>query len=747
MKSVRIDFSKGTNSRVDPRLLGQGALLVADNTDTRSGVLKPARAPEFQWEIPPIADEPVTRIFEFRGRWHTSTAWRYYAAQYVGIQERVFFVEPNGIPQKMIDGVQARLGIVPPCGIPTVNHADSLIPYNIGAVEGPQGALAAGGYSYRIGLRTRLGRLQPSSSIILNLVKRADGNNGSVKLTWNATTIKNLAEQAGIEDLAGNSDITAVVIYGRTVGQERVMMELSPSASEFIDNGSYNPSGPTASGYDSKTPLHYFYTFERDVSGHIDESGPSVLSAVVDSSQARMITFDPEDGALADLNIKHRNLYRIGDVSIPALVAKIPIKKADDTPVLQFLDATPMDALGDGPDSEYDDSDGMHVVFAPAPVGLKAPTPHLGMLFGIYGSTVRCTPANRPDAWPSGYVWPMPYPPLALVSFAGALIILGPDALYRLDGSTPGSMSLTRMPIEDGCIAPFSVQATPAGLLYLSARGIMRYQGGMQVEPLTEGRLDPRALIAPSTAKVDWNFWWLPTKYGQPFAAQTRDYPTADETNTAPALADTRVIDGPIEEIRSFCFENRYYLYYVGPDHGANTMFCVDLGEPGMPTTTLGLRPLDVHVTSMEQCYMLLPDYKTSGAEWQTFRDAQGKVEQALATDCPAIAARQLARWGKGSERVPWYIRTGPMAQGNPVDRKRYRYLEFHGSGTVNVRVYVDGRIAASATVTTTETPNQPRRLNLPRSTWGYSMDLEATGDAELFAMELKFNPMPSPEG
>jgi len=43
---------------------------------------------------------------------------------------------------------------------------------------------------------------------------------------------------------------------------------------------------------------------------------------VVDSSQARMITFDPEDGALADLNIKHRNLYRIGDVSIPNFIIR-----------------------------------------------------------------------------------------------------------------------------------------------------------------------------------------------------------------------------------------------------------------------------------------------------------------------------------------------------------------------------------------------------------------------------------------
>ena len=123
---------------------------------------------------------------------------------------------------------------------------------------------------------------------------------------------------------------------------------------------------------------------------------------------------------------------------------------------------------------------------------------------------------------------------------------------------------------------------------------------------------------------------------------------------------------------------------------------------------------------------------------------AQSTVDQTLSTTVPTNPVRILSRFGKGKERIPWYIRTGPMSQGEPTRRKRYRYLEFQGEGSVDVRVYVDNRVVARGRMIAIETPNHLRRLNLPRSCWGYALDIEMAGDAELFAVSVKFDGMPS---
>ena len=180
----------------------------------------------------------------------------------------------------------------------------------------------------------------------------------------------------------------------------------------------------------------------------------------------------------------------------------------------------------------------------------------------------------------------------------------------------------------------------------------------------------------------------------------------------------------------------------MASDYSAYTMFCIDLGEEGMPITTLGLRPIDVHVNAMEHCYMLLTKILPSDWRFQEFLKAQGSVDQNMNSN-NGWTNRMLARFGKGRIRIPWYIRTGPMSQGEPTERKRYRYLEIHGKGTVDMRIYVDGKAVARSSAIPSETPDHRRKINLPRGTKGYALDLEGAGDAELFGIELTYDDMP----
>jgi hypothetical protein len=98
-----------------------------------------------------------------------------------------------------------------------------------------------------------------------------------------------------------------------------------------------------------------------------------------------------------------------------------------------------------------------------------------------------------------------------------------------------------------------------------------------------------------------------------------------------------------------------------------------------------------------------------------------------------------------GVTRVPLHIRTGEQAIGNPSDRKRFQQVEFHGKGSLYVRVYVDGSWVSDGTVTLTETPSKDRRLGIPTGTRGYTIDLEFCGDADMRAVEFTYEYMKSP--
>jgi hypothetical protein len=123
-------------------------------------------------------------------------------------------------------------------------------------------------------------------------------------------------------------------------------------------------------------------------------------------------------------------------------------------------------------------------------------------------------------------------------------------------------------------------------------------------------------------------------------------------------------------------------------------------------------------------------------------------AESTLSSAAPAtINGRSIYRFAPpyGVTRVPLHIRTGEQAIGNPSDRKRFQQVEFHGKGSLYVRVYVDGSWVSDGTVTLTENPSKSRRLGIPIGTRGYMIDVEFCGDADVRAVEFTYEYMPSP--
>ena len=299
-------------------------------------------------------------------------------------------------------------------------------------------------------------------------------------------------------------------------------------------------------------------------------------------------------------------IYRTGDTTSFLEVAEVPISQ------FSFEDFVPTTALSSTLPTSYSDN-GIVVTFKPPPVSLRYIELFNGMLFGVDGNTVRWTPIGVPDAWPDAFTVSMSYPPTGLAAFASGLIILCPDAIYRLDGFDPTQLSLQRTYAEDGCIAPRSIQKTSQGLLYVAKRGVMLFNGSSAV-CLTEGKLPPKFLLQPSAYSAGFsqqNFYWFTTDYTQAYASLNYENkaPIYSANVVSPTILNDLPQDGIVQAIRSFVYRNRYFLFYSGADgadYAANTMVCIDLGAQGYPISTLGAKLLDAHVSALDEAYTLM---------------------------------------------------------------------------------------------------------------------------------------------
>jgi hypothetical protein len=134
-------------------------------------------------------------------------------------------------------------------------------------------------------------------------------------------------------------------------------------------------------------------------------------------------------------------------------------------------------------------------------------------------------------------------------------------------------------------------------------------------------------------------------------------------------------------------------------------------------------------------------------------------AESTLSSATPStLNGRAIYRFNPpyGKTNIPLHIRTGAQTlhnvsdmrkydAGDPVGRKRFQQIEYHGKGSLYCRVYVDGIWICDGSVTLTETPAKDRRLGLPIGTRGYTIDLEFCGDAAPRAVEFTYEYMPSP--
>ena len=445
------------------------------------------------------------------------------------------------------------------------------------------------------------------------------------------------------------------------------------------------------------------------------------------------------------------NLYRAGDTgSAYSLVTTVPITQT------VYLDTVGITGLGSTLGSSYTDAEGEPITYAPPPASATNPTLYKSMVFMINGNSVIWGPVGVPDAFPPTYGQSFPFPPLWLEAYSDGLCVFCTDKIYRLDGYDAGSITKTETKAE-GCIAPYSVQVTNNICLYLSKRGLMMFDGH-QSQPLTESTIPYKMFLMPTSSYPlsPQNFWWRTTdneaQTGELLWASGNQITSLDYNGQY--TARDVVQDGPIYAIKSFLWLNKYFLYYTNAnttDFAAATCWCVDLGAPGMPVTTLGMKPLDAHINETGDCFLLVQNYSTppsNGPATNTdvFLAAQAQFDSYPAYGTIGLGTSVMRFNPIQARKIPIRLRAPENAGNAPHRRKRWREFRCYGDGTGQVRLYIDGTLvtfangATQATIDAADTPAMPRRVLLPPGSWGYSMAHEIIGPIDVRAVEYGFD-------
>jgi hypothetical protein len=306
-------------------------------------------------------------------------------------------------------------------------------------------------------------------------------------------------------------------------------------------------------------------------------------------------------------SIKGWRIYRVGDTAEFLRVADLSLS------VTSFTDTIPTEKLGVVIPTAYTQN-GLYVVYDWAPTGLKRMVKHFGMRFGIVDDLVRWTPTNVPDAWPDVFYAAFPSKPVNIASYRGILSVVCEGGLYALVGNTPSTISPAGPFSNLGCFAPFTLQASNAGLMWLTKTGIAISRDGMSASCLTSDKVSGRYFYSPSTP-VMAGVLPLPVGLGWHLqATQTVQFTESmREERIDYSMAPVQQVDfdlpanAEMTDIHSFYWNDRYVMYYAGVTaHARSGCAMVDMSQSGMPISTLPVKPLAVHVSSGGDCYMLL---------------------------------------------------------------------------------------------------------------------------------------------
>ena len=217
--------------------------------------------------------------------------------------------------------------------------------------------------------------------------------------------------------------------------------------------------------------IQYLWTLTRNVGGHIDESGPSAVSAAVTATgnQLAKITRPAWVGLGADTYVTHWNLYRLSNMTGTWMfIATI----AYDT--MNYIDGAADEGLGSTPPGYYTSDQENEIIWDIPPKNLDGITtePTYGLIFGWKGATLYWPEPGYPDAWVAFYNMNFGATIKNCIFHGQALAVLTATGPYRVDGNNPEALQQSPKCGPDPATSVLGCCDTERGVLYLSDGGI-----------------------------------------------------------------------------------------------------------------------------------------------------------------------------------------------------------------------------------------------------------------------------------
>lgn len=220
----------------------------------------------------------------------------------------------------------------------------------------------------------------------------------------------------------------------------------------------------------------YCYTYIRELSDGIikQESAPSPPSAILDVlDDGSCIISGIELPVIESHGVTHIRIYRtvsglttsdfryITELAIADIIGKSYADAVHDNAVSsEILQTSLWDPIPDEAQGLIKTDNGLYAAFRGNELLISEP-------FIAY-------------AFPSVYRLTTEYPIIALAHVDGTIVVLTKGRPYLAQGSSPESLNLIHLPIEQACISAKSVATLSGGVIYASPDGLMLFSSAEQ---------------------------------------------------------------------------------------------------------------------------------------------------------------------------------------------------------------------------------------------------------------------------
>jgi hypothetical protein len=254
-----------------------------------------------------------------------------------------------------------------------------------------------------------------------------------------------------------------------------------PYPNAYLNMGVPAPAAaPTASASGGTSPTEtrsYIYTYVSTFGSVLEESAPSAAVLVTCNSSGATVTIGGFTNApTTNYNITALRIYRSVSGTTSAqyqYVGQVTINPSTGVPTSStFADTLTVAQLGISLPSLY---------YTTPPSALKGliAMPN-GILAGFVGNQVWFCEPYLPHAWPVSYMMTVGAPIVGLGVFGQTLVVCTTQVPYLISGSTPGSMTQTKLPLPEPCVAKRSIASDQFGVLYASPNGLVSIAPGTQ---------------------------------------------------------------------------------------------------------------------------------------------------------------------------------------------------------------------------------------------------------------------------